>query len=106
MPRAGVLVLQPILAVLFCAFLAVCKPFPFYLQSSTFHFPTHHAPQIAPSPQPEYPLFSPGGLQCASVWQGKAASLASCSQLFFAVQRPRNSPINSFNPIYALAPSG
>src|SRR5216684_2583891 len=66
-------------------------------------------PRIAPFPQPEYPLFSHGGLGCASVRQGSGSSLDSSSQLFFVLlfglRRTRSSSIKSSIPKCAGAAS-
>src|SRR5258708_22657333 len=43
------------------------------------------AQKIAPLPQPEYPLFSHGGLGCESVRQESCSGLESSAQLFFAL---------------------
>src|SRR5258708_7370597 len=43
------------------------------------------APRIAPFPQPEYPLFSHGGLRCASMRQGSGSSLESSRQQFWVL---------------------
>src|SRR4029077_5208134 len=71
-------------------------------------------PRIAPFQQPEYPLFSRGGLGCESVRQGSGSALELFSQLFFALffvflfprRRTRSSGIKSSFPKGAGAASG
>src|SRR5438128_1738010 len=44
------------------------------------------ATRIAPFAEPEYPLFSHGGLGCESVWQGSGSALESSRQQFSVVR--------------------
>src|SRR5260370_15514408 len=48
----------------------------------------NEAPSIAPLPQPEYPLFSHGGLGCESVWQGSGSSSDLSLRQYFPVGSP------------------
>src|SRR5260370_16601528 len=48
----------------------------------------NEAPSIAPLPQPEYPLFSHGGLGCESVWQGSGSSSDSSLRHHFPLRPP------------------
>src|SRR5260370_11778254 len=73
----------------------------FNFKLSTFNFLFRQPPRIAPSPQPEYPLPSHGGLGCPSVRQGRGSSPQSSSQLFFP---PRSTPPTSPPTLFPNSP--
>src|SRR5260370_17375308 len=70
----------------------------FNFKLSTFNFLFRQPPRIAPSPQPEYSLPSPGGLGCESVRQARGSSLESSLQQFSALRPPRTSSIKNSIP--------
>src|SRR2546427_5280663 len=85
----------------------------FNFKLSTFNLLPTPSSRIAPFPQPEYPLFSRGGLGCESVRQGSGSALEASSQLFFGLlyvfhfvpRRTRSSSIRNFIPKCAGAAS-
>src|SRR2546427_3272020 len=57
----------------------------FNFKLSTFNLLPTPSSRIAPFPQPEYPLFSRGGLGCISVRQGSGSLLESSARLCFVL---------------------
>src|SRR5260370_13836430 len=70
----------------------------FNFKLSTFNFLFRQPPRIAPSPQPEYPLPSHGGLGSVSVRQASCSSLESFLHKSFALRHTRRSSLEQFLP--------